>query len=489
MNEDDDIDVSFPFPFEPYGIQRQFMARVFATLEAGNVGIFESPTGTGKSQSILNSVLLWLKRYAPPLEEDEDAAAVAASASAACAPSSSSWIDDFDPTVAERAQRKKRQAARKIKLERRLRRLRGRQRSGRGLYRRTTLDGEDEEDAEGGGFFRARDCKRARKRARTAAADCGGGGGAAAGDSDAAASDDAFLVTDAAASTATKAKRAQREAGDTSDTTDSSSEEDLVSAGDSAARVRKVIYCSRTHSQLSQFVAELRKTVFCGDSSSASGGGVDDLSVRVACLASRSQLCVNDAVRLDKSGRQRSAGAINERCLKLARDGPCCSALGKKGAPNGGVRGSQVGRGGGVLGGGGSERAKKLNKIRDHALVRIRDIEELATLGRSLNSCACVGVLYCFVCVLVAASRAATLTNVALFSAPPPLYSLSLFSCRLARARLPSPFMRTLSTLPRCLVASTDTTASASSSRTSVRCLLCTVTFHAKHAHSLTHSP
>lgn len=36
----------FPFPFQPYDIQQQFMQALYSTLEQGKVGIFESPTGT-----------------------------------------------------------------------------------------------------------------------------------------------------------------------------------------------------------------------------------------------------------------------------------------------------------------------------------------------------------------------------------------------------------------------------------------------------------
>lgn len=36
----------FPFPFKPYPIQERFMEALYAVLEQGKVGIFESPTGT-----------------------------------------------------------------------------------------------------------------------------------------------------------------------------------------------------------------------------------------------------------------------------------------------------------------------------------------------------------------------------------------------------------------------------------------------------------
>ena len=49
----------FQFPFPPYDIQTQFMSSIFQCLEAGKLGIFESPTGTGKSLSLICGSLTW----------------------------------------------------------------------------------------------------------------------------------------------------------------------------------------------------------------------------------------------------------------------------------------------------------------------------------------------------------------------------------------------------------------------------------------------
>lgn len=38
--------MTFPFPYIPYPIQEEFMAKLYQVLEAGKIGIFESPTGT-----------------------------------------------------------------------------------------------------------------------------------------------------------------------------------------------------------------------------------------------------------------------------------------------------------------------------------------------------------------------------------------------------------------------------------------------------------
>ncbi|KZC13018.1 ATP-dependent RNA helicase CHL1, partial [Dufourea novaeangliae] len=50
----------FPFPFPPYPIQNQFMKELYKCLENANLGIFESPTGTGKSMSIICGAVKWL---------------------------------------------------------------------------------------------------------------------------------------------------------------------------------------------------------------------------------------------------------------------------------------------------------------------------------------------------------------------------------------------------------------------------------------------
>lgn len=55
---------SFYHPYKPYNIQLQLMSEIYATLENGyKVGIFESPTGTGKTLSIICSTMSWLRNH------------------------------------------------------------------------------------------------------------------------------------------------------------------------------------------------------------------------------------------------------------------------------------------------------------------------------------------------------------------------------------------------------------------------------------------
>nr|GEW10396.1 ATP-dependent DNA helicase DDX11 [Tanacetum cinerariifolium] len=64
----------------------------------------------------------------------------------------------------------------------------------------------------------------------------------------------------------------------------------------------KIYFCSRTHSQLSQFVKELKKTVLADE-------------IKVASLGSRKNLCINKEVM--KLG---NSTLINERCLDLQKN-------------------------------------------------------------------------------------------------------------------------------------------------------------------------
>jgi len=50
------------FPFSPYDIQVDYMRKVLDCLEGGHNGLLESPTGTGKTLSLLCSALAWLEK-------------------------------------------------------------------------------------------------------------------------------------------------------------------------------------------------------------------------------------------------------------------------------------------------------------------------------------------------------------------------------------------------------------------------------------------
>lgn len=66
----------------------------------------------------------------------------------------------------------------------------------------------------------------------------------------------------------------------------SSDEEEEDGLGDEEDGARlKIYFCSRTHSQLSQFIKELRKTTFSSE-------------LMVVCLGSRKNFCINEGIRM-----------------------------------------------------------------------------------------------------------------------------------------------------------------------------------------------
>lgn len=65
----------FYHPYDPYDIQLDFMKSVNETLSGGyKIGIFESPTGTGKTLSLICSTMAWLRsHYRGDEEKDSNA--------------------------------------------------------------------------------------------------------------------------------------------------------------------------------------------------------------------------------------------------------------------------------------------------------------------------------------------------------------------------------------------------------------------------------
>ena len=130
----------------------------------------------------------------------------------------------------------------------------------------------------------------------------------------------------------------------------------------------KIIYCSRTHSQLVQFVTELRRVdlpapSWFDDQDTTMHGQFDaPPEVKHLSLGSRKNLCINSQVQ--KGG---NVASINERCLELQQsDTPRdrrCSFLPSR------------------------ENEPLVHEFRDHALAKVRDIEELGDIGRSLGIC------------------------------------------------------------------------------------------------------
>ncbi|THC95458.1 hypothetical protein EYZ11_005052 [Aspergillus tanneri] len=125
----------------------------------------------------------------------------------------------------------------------------------------------------------------------------------------------------------------------------------------------KIFYCSRTHSQLTQFVSELRRIVLPSSIPKELELGFveEELEERVKHLplGSRKNLCINPRV-----ASLENQTSINERCLDLQQPGVAaerkCPFLPSK------------------------KEEVPLFRFRDHALATVRDIEDLGKLGKKI---------------------------------------------------------------------------------------------------------
>jgi len=136
----------------------------------------------------------------------------------------------------------------------------------------------------------------------------------------------------------------------------------------------QIIFCSRTHSQLTQFVGELHRTPFA-----------DTFSL--VALGSRRSLCINEAVL-----NLRSPGLINERCLDLQKPQSSSNSQSKKQIAehgNGALKSfkktsARSGKKCQFLAAPGSRAA---DTVRDMILAQPIDVEELAILGKRRSVC------------------------------------------------------------------------------------------------------
>ncbi|KAF2743829.1 DNA repair helicase [Sporormia fimetaria CBS 119925] len=322
----------FHHPYEPYEVQEQFMNAVYDCLEARKVGIFESPTGTGKSLSLICGSLTWLRDHkrqtfqeglATDADEGEEPA----------------WM-------LEHARKQKIQAAlerrkafqdRISKIKERERRVKERYQNGDRLYTKRRKTGADAatDDFEESHFVLDdyESDEEASKGPMPATFDEHG----------------VSAATHALMEKLGYAAKRER------------------AGSEEAVDETKVFFCSRTHSQLTQITSELRRVqlppAISTDSTTSPGEQLPDVEeIKHVTLGSRKNLCI-----FPKVNKLRSATAINERCLELQQKGTSpdcrCPFMPTK------------------------ETEAVVNDFRDHALAKVRDIEDLGSLGKELGIC------------------------------------------------------------------------------------------------------
>lgn len=288
------------------------------TLDQGACGIFVSPTGTGKSISIICSALHWLRtNRGKRLSEHGDASTQV----------SNECVDDNEPDwVRSFGMKKKSEELEWLEAKQRERHRRV-ERDRREGYTRLARNKKQPSKKR---------YQKGKKRARSEASD------------DEFAPDDELELGDGTLS-----------CGSTS-SVESEGDEDLID--DTATKIRKIFFCSRTHSQLSQFMNEVARTKFSKDISSVA-------------LGSRKQLCANVKVR-----SRSTAGSANDGCLDLFEK-----------AKSSRKKSTAVKR---VIHEGQSRSLPKrslcpfydksgISRLKDHILYEAQDIETVATMGEA----------------------------------------------------------------------------------------------------------
>jgi chromosome transmission fidelity protein 1 len=321
----------FHHPYEPYKIQLQFMNAVYDCLENGKVGIFESPTGTGKSLSLICGSLTWLRDH--KRQKFEQGFAVDTG-------------DSGDPKwLVEHAQKQRRQeATRRLQVfNDRIAKIKAKERRAKDRYtadeprfkKQKTGISEDQSDDDEAQFalveYESDD--ESRRRAEIGTVDESG----------------------LSAETQALMQSLGLSIG-------GSKEEDLEAPDET-----KIFFCSRTHSQLTQFAGEINRVrlppvITTDDQASYSDETALVEDVKYLTLGSRKNLCINPKVN-----RLGNATAINERCLEMQQSS--ASSSGKcKYMP---TKDSEV----------------LVHDFRDNVLAKVRDIEDLGALGKTLGVC------------------------------------------------------------------------------------------------------
>lgn len=321
---------SFSFPFPPYNIQEDFMKNLFNALEEGKLGIFESPTGTGKSLSLICGALTWLNEHT--VHHKKELEAKVKEAENECG-------DDDGPDWFTAATKRREEQKETIKIkeellqlekqEQRIKQLRER----RQVIKRGKFQKQEDEFDE---LFRdLQEVRESVKRELTAI----GGSSLSAEESE-------LLLDD-------------YHSDDESETSSNKYKKDKEDEDDDGCL--KIYFCSRTHSQLSQFVREVQKTSFAEE-------------VRVVSLASRQNLCVNEDV-----SKLNNTALINDRCLEMQR--------GKKGTATSKSSDGTTTKKKKSSSGCPYHKHSALEKFADQILLQVQDIEQMVAAGRKVNSC------------------------------------------------------------------------------------------------------
>ena len=279
------------FPYPPYPQQQQLMECMLQCINKSSIGLLESPTGTGKSLSIICSTIAWL------LSEEERLISELKSSSSELGSSKQDWLADF-LSSSDSPQKKAvntnnldaySRIIEKIKSQSKSLPISGNFISGK---REVETNGEE------------------------------------------------FLLRDSES--------------------DEENDREFSDGSWDSIGLPQIIYCSRTHSQLTQFVSEVKKAGFG--------------NIRLVVLGSRKSLCVNESVSSSVNEWQ-----TNEKCVELISKGLRKSHLS---ATESAKKRQKTGELGCLY-----HKSTGETYLANQILSSVQNIEEVVNLGASQQSC------------------------------------------------------------------------------------------------------
>ncbi|XP_013788023.1 ATP-dependent DNA helicase DDX11-like [Limulus polyphemus] len=318
------------------------MSKLYETLEKAKIGIFESPTGTGKSLSLICGAITWLKNFENKKKSelkkllDTAEKSINTSASKSGGGVYEQNREQIPDWFLEHS--KKKEENEKIKQARKELNILETQENRVINMRRKVKRKRDntEDDPVFDELFKnAKHIKEAVKQELKEKEN----GDISEVD------DDDDLITEYIS--------------DDDDDSRSGKNEYIEEEESEKTKMLKIFYCSRTHSQLSQFVKEIQRSSYSSVTC-------------VVSLGSRQNLCINETVQ-----KLNNLTLINEKCLDLQknkRDGKILKELKEN---------KQAHKRSGCP----YYRNNTIEDMRDHLLVDIKDIEQSIELGRKLKSC------------------------------------------------------------------------------------------------------
>ena len=291
---------SIPFPFTPYTQQRDLMEAILDCFDSSGVGVFESPTGTGKSLSVICSAMYWLRKEENSIIEDVQRLKMRNKHISSVSSSSSSrrprdinqpddwleeWIEESNQNGGNGHEMEQKLEA-LIKYNAMLSRI---SRQSQIQHQRKLMTEKSIKIDHGiKDHYVMKKVQRIDKSRKDVVV---------SGDNS---YDEHFEGEDLSSNSF--ALDDYDSDGNTSETLRDEDVglgyRDVDRGGIKGLKLPKIFYCSRTHSQLSQFINEIRRTTY--------------KDVRCITLGSRKTFCINEEIN-----RHGMENIITEKCLEL----------------------------------------------------------------------------------------------------------------------------------------------------------------------------